>query len=766
VIKSWLKISVVLAFVFTPLVSLAASLDNYYLERFTVSGSHAYRATVPGEQDVHTAERCMMPLHHGLNRDWNKLSGETRKSLAKYLAKPVLANELTYTSSGGHFRVHYTKTDANNAPPLADLNRNNTPDWVETVASTFEQVYQTEVITLGYRPAPTFNSAPYDIYLLDLATQRFYGTTNSDPATDLISGNSYTSYIELDRSFTSPIYGGYTPLQSLQITAAHEYHHAIQYGYSYFFDIWYAEVTSTWMEDEVFDEINQLYSYIPDYLRNPMSIDAPAQTGNFSEYGRWIFNRYLAETYGSDVIKSFWVTLAGKSSPTGADIPALPIIQELLSSRSPALPATFTGFSKRLYQRDWNSHRGDISLIHTVTPVATYSTYPQQSTTTTLPHYSFAYYKFLPSASAPTALVLTLTLGNGVEAVAFKKSSSGQVVEIVPDSALGTITIPDFNSSGTSEAVLLFVNNSSQDGIAAGFTTLCASGIALTANSLTGPPPLNVTFTASLPDCPAITRYEWDFGSGTFQEIAGVGATASHRFSAAGTYLVRVRATSSSGQTVTAEVQAAATSTGYPAVALTASNLTGPAPLSVDFTATPSGTSSSALRYEWDLGDGNFASYPGVSTRMSKTFSSSGSYVVRTRLIDEQGRTALAGVEVVVIAGAPAETPSGSTTISSNKNGCFIATAAYGSYLHPKVRLLREFRDRYLLTSTLGRLLVEQYYLVSPPVADFLARHELLRLLTRVLLTPIVLAVEYLRLFSLLVMLVLGGAMVRLFRRT
>jgi hypothetical protein len=75
--------------------------------------------------------------------------------------------------------------------------------------------------------------------------------------------------------------------------------------------------------------------------------------------------------------------------------------------------------------------------------------------------------------------------------------------------------------------------------------------------------------------------------------------------------------------------------------------------------------------------------------------------------------------------------------------GCFIATAAYGSYLHPQVQVLRDFRDNRLLTNTPGRLFVALYYRLSPPIADFIAHHASLRLLVRLLLTPLVLAISH-----------------------
>ncbi len=48
---------------------------------------------------------------------------------------------------------------------------------------------------------------------------------------------------------------------------------------------------------------------------------------------------------------------------------------------------------------------------------------------------------------------------------------------------------------------------------------------------------------------------------------------------------------------------------------------------------------------------------------------------------------------------------------------CFIATAAYGSYMNDQVQYLRNFRDQYLLTNHLGRKFVAWYYSWSPEYA-------------------------------------------------
>lgn len=99
----------------------------------------------------------------------------------------------------------------------------------------------------------------------------------------------------------------------------------------------------------------------------------------------------------------------------------------------------------------------------------------------------------------------------------------------------------------------------------------------------------------------------------------------------------------------------------------------------------------------------------------------------------------------------------GSADGGSGGEGCFIATAAYGSYLDPRVKVLREFRDAYLLTNPAGRAFVKFYYAASPPVADFIGRHESLKTAVRLTLTPAVFGIKHplLSLSGLLIVIVL-----------
>ncbi len=60
------------------------------------------------------------------------------------------------------------------------------------------------------------------------------------------------------------------------------------------------------------------------------------------------------------------------------------------------------------------------------------------------------------------------------------------------------------------------------------------------------------------------------------------------------------------------------------------------------------------------------------------------------------------------------------STKSSNNNGCYIATMAYGSYEHPQVIELRKFRDSVLSESAFGRRFISIYYKYSPSLVELL----------------------------------------------
>ena len=101
---------------------------------------------------------------------------------------------------------------------------------------------------------------------------------------------------------------------------------------------------------------------------------------------------------------------------------------------------------------------------------------------------------------------------------------------------------------------------------------------------------------------------------------------------------------------------------------------------------------------------------------------------IETGYGDDNTFTTLAAAEVVNQAVAD----------GSGSSGCFIATAAFGSSVQPSVKILREFRNRFLLNNSIGKSLVNFYYKYSPPMADCISRHDNLRAMVRICLLPVV----------------------------
>jgi hypothetical protein len=186
------------------------------------------------------------------------------------------------------------------------------------------------------------------------------------------------------------------------------------------------------------------------------------------------------------------------------------------------------------------------------------------------------------------------------------------------------------------------------------------------------------------------------------------------------------------------------------------------------------GVASGVAPYTWSvvglggLPDGlSLGSATGDTNIISGTPSSAGTFSFTVQAVDSIGTASQKTLSITV---ADASSSSSSASSSSNGTtgggggggGCFIATAAFGSYLHPHVVALRDFRDKRLMTNPLGLEFVKLYYRYSPPVANLIRSHDSLRIITRTALAPVVLAVEY---PSSLLSLLCFGCVVAILRR-
>lgn len=196
--------------------------------------------------------------------------------------------------------VHYVTSGANAS----------TETWARTTLRTFEHVYS-DYQAAGYRmPEPDGTEggdARTDVYLQDLQSNGFanyYGYCTSAPSSDPKGKHDTSAYCVLDNDYSPAQYGrAETPRENLEVTAAHEFFHAVQYGYDADEDTWFAEATATWAEDQVYNGINDNRQYLPygpmGKPRQSMDLGTYDEEGyqNFGVYGDWLFFRFLSEQF-------------------------------------------------------------------------------------------------------------------------------------------------------------------------------------------------------------------------------------------------------------------------------------------------------------------------------------------------------------------------------------------------------------------------------------------------------------------------------------
>jgi hypothetical protein len=223
--------------------------------------------------------------------------------------------------------IHWVDSTSD-APAAADGNTNGIPDYVDSALSVAANVWTAEVGHMGYR-APLGDTSSsndggdgkLDIYLADLGNQDLYGycTTDDPNAFDPnYQFGNVSAYCVVDNDYSpAQFQTGASGLAALEVTTAHEFFHAVQFAYDAFDDSWFMEGTATWMEDEVYNAINdnrQYFSTSP--LRQywlPLDTAAKASPGYRGWwYGSWVWFRYLSERFGAGqtddpaLIRSMW----------------------------------------------------------------------------------------------------------------------------------------------------------------------------------------------------------------------------------------------------------------------------------------------------------------------------------------------------------------------------------------------------------------------------------------------------------------------------
>lgn len=275
---------------------------------------------------------CATPIFLEVKANWDRLSAKTRKILKSYVERPSYNfTEYVYDTPQGHFKIHYVREgDSAVYNPDADYNANGHPDWVDTVGMVLEHVWDAEISVLGYDQPPSDGWYPdnggdgrYDVYLLDLAGG-YLGYTQEERFLPSPSPSA-TSYIVLDNDY---VRAGHTQLEWLQVTAAHEFFHAIQMGYdgdeyeyeNENFRPYWMEMSAVWMEDMVYDDVNDYLGYLSHFFNYPwLSLKTYRSLSDQHAYGSCVWPMYLSERFDTTIIRDIWEGCAEVPGPNAID---------------------------------------------------------------------------------------------------------------------------------------------------------------------------------------------------------------------------------------------------------------------------------------------------------------------------------------------------------------------------------------------------------------------------------------------------------------
>ncbi len=275
------------------ITAYAQNVDSLYYRFLEIKTGQKYlpEGNNTGNEYI---EKSGTSLINKVKLNLNLFTKEQQTVIKPLLARPV--SETSIVSQSGKFRIHYDTQGENK--PAFDVN---------VIAAIFDSVYQFEVETLGYLAPPSdFGSGGddlYDIYVINLPTG-IYGYTETE---QYLSGDTYTTFMVVDNDYVGYYSKG---LNGLRVTAAHEFHHAIQMG-RYILreeDTFYYEITSTAMEEFTFSYVNDYFYYVKSFM------NTPSRSLKEYSYNLAIWNIYLKEKYGYDIIKRTWELMRTKTA--------------------------------------------------------------------------------------------------------------------------------------------------------------------------------------------------------------------------------------------------------------------------------------------------------------------------------------------------------------------------------------------------------------------------------------------------------------------
>ncbi|MFO7448453.1 MAG: DUF6055 domain-containing protein, partial [Ignavibacteriaceae bacterium] len=305
-IKSKITITSLLLFLFI-INTLSAQeknseyLDSLYNAIVSLRGSDNVKYNSPLTEE--TGIKCAFSTYADVRANFEQFNEIQKAAIGSFIQR--VERHTSIVSPSGLFRVHFDTTGTNTPiyePSLSPLEN------AQLVADALDSAYSFEVNHLGYLPPPADDGSGGDTRIdlyIENQGRGLYGYTQ--PENDL-GNRRWTAYMVIDEEYGT----GYSTHgeAAMRATVAHELHHVIQVG-SYVYedrDQFFMELTSTSMEEFVFDDVNDYYAYMRNYFNNTSRVFSRFSQSN-DGYDLAIWNIFLADSFGIDIIRRQWELL-------------------------------------------------------------------------------------------------------------------------------------------------------------------------------------------------------------------------------------------------------------------------------------------------------------------------------------------------------------------------------------------------------------------------------------------------------------------------
>lgn len=263
-----------------------ATLYRLYFVKASAKLPTRFTHAVQGEERI----KCGTEIVAEAKAELDRLPVWAQHEVQTLLARPTL-NAFIDTA---HYRVHYSTTGASTIWQWPNT------DYRDAIMQSCEDSWTFFHVTKNWQVPPSDGTAGGGSNLIDCYVDELtgvYGVTypeNSGPNWP----NDMTAYFVIDNDYTG---FGYTDRTlPMKVTVAHEYHHVVQMGYTTA-NPWWMEQVSTFMEDEVYDAIDDNYAYLSSFLAVPYK-KLSTFAGTY-QYGAFLWPTYIKEQFDHDLVR-------------------------------------------------------------------------------------------------------------------------------------------------------------------------------------------------------------------------------------------------------------------------------------------------------------------------------------------------------------------------------------------------------------------------------------------------------------------------------